>query len=99
MIEELNVSLNQYISIRELSEVIESHKTNVDTSNAKEVQMIRLLDTAMFHINELTININKTREDLNKSIIYSDNLRKELKNLLDVANNYLNESSKLTYEN
>ncbi len=97
--EELNTPLNKHIGIGELAEVIESHKTNIDTTNAKEVQMMRLLDTAMFHINELIININKTREDLNKSIIYSDNLRKELKNLLDVANSYLNESSKVVYEN
>lgn len=97
--EEITNPLTKHISISELADIIASHKNNIDTTNAKEVQMIRLLDTAMFHINELMINIDKTREDLNKSIIYSDNLRKELKNLLDVANTYLAESSKVVYEN
>jgi hypothetical protein len=97
--EEITNPLTKHISIGELVEIIASHKNNIDTTNAKEVQMMRLLETAMFHINELMITIDKTREDLNKSMNYSDNLRKELKNLVDVANSYLSESSKVVYEN
>ena len=83
----------EYMNISELANVVETHKAAIDLNNTKEVQSALLLETAMFHINELTVCLNKTREDLNRANAYANNLRTELKNLLDVAQSYLQESS------
>jgi hypothetical protein len=83
----------EYMSISELTNIVAHHRSNIDLNNAKEVQSVLLLETAMFHVDELTVCLNKTREDLNRVTAYADNLRTELKTLLNMAQSYLQESS------
>lgn len=88
---EQEITKKDYMSVPELLEAVikvRSGELPNDTDS-----LMALLDNAIFHVSELRIGIDKTREDLNRATAYANSLRTELKNLLDVAQSYLQESS------
>lgn len=88
---EQETAKKDYMSVSELLEAVIKLKSEESPSDVNS--LMSLLDNAVFHISELRIGIDKTREDLNRATVYANNLRTELKNLLDVAQSYLQESS------
>lgn len=88
---EQEIAKKDYMSVPELLEAVVKVKSG-DLPNDTD-SLMALLDNAVFHVSELRIGIDKTREDLNRATAYANNLRTELKNLLDVAQSYLQESS------
>ena len=88
---EQEIAKKDYMSVPELLEAVVKVKSG-DLPNDTD-SLMALLDNAVFHVSELRIGIDKTREDVNRATAYANNLRTELKNLLDVAQSYLQESS------
>lgn len=88
---EQETTKKDYMSVPELLEAVIKIKSG-ELPNDND-NLMALLDNAIFHVSELRIGIDKTREDLNRATAYANNLRTELKNLLDVAQSYLQESS------
>lgn len=88
---EQEIAKKDYMSVPELLDVVSKVKSGSLSSD--EYNLMTLLDNAVFHVSELRIGMDKTREDLNRATAYANNLRTELKNLLDVAQSYLQESS------
>jgi hypothetical protein len=88
---EQEITKKDYMSVPELFEAVIKVKSEESPSDVNS--LMSLLDNAIFHVSELRIGMDKTREDLNRATAYANNLRTELRNLLDVAQSYLQESS------
>jgi hypothetical protein len=87
---EQEITKKDYMSVPELLEAVIKVKSKELPSD--EDSLMSLLDTAIFHISELRVGIDKTREDVNRATVYANNLRTELRDLLEVAQSYLQES-------
>ena len=87
---EQETAKKDYMSVPELLEAVIKVKSEESPSDVNS--LMSLLDNAIFHISELRVGIDKTREDVNRATVYANNLRTELKNLLDVAQSYLQDS-------
>ena len=93
---EQETAKKDYMSVPELLEAVIKVKSEESPSDVNS--LMSLLDNAIFHISELRVGIDKTREDVNRATVYANNLRTELKNLLDVAQSYLQDSCTIRHQ-
>ena len=93
---EQEITKKDYVSVPELLEAVVKVRSGELPNDSDS--LMALLDNAIFHISELRVGIDKTREDVNRATVYANNLRTELKNLLDVAQSYLQDSCTIRHQ-